>query len=637
MSTPLIRRPQTQGSTVYAFASAAKDLTRTHNNPDLKFEFSRFALLNLPEDTSVNGYNSMNFGLLETISGPNYSASDPNLDFPITLQNYALNLEQHVLQDDDFHPELFQSDSEKIFFKWLHSIDAIRFKPSDSSESALGLSRFTEEFDSISSGAAYDRVVKYIGTIDATNDVMYKGNAYQEIYINVPTSHGSTPTILFKSSGDLAYNTTATEYDVSAEPQILGRGNSNHPDPLISLDTICDSTAGVGKYDIDPNTSPIYGIDWTPNSYSSIINDSTIQSISDFNQRGTDFKFNAILVYYDVFSLSAPSNRATNLYGIIILDSFTDGSIPTQQKYKPNSVSGLNGNAYSYKLNMRYNSSLDNVGSDVVVNDFTTFSMDIFLDSVSALDNATKSLLSANDRITEALVKYEALESFVLSMDQISQFSTELKDLQEQFVAANANFSNNTALLDLIAETNSRINQIINGTIPTSVQYNTDVVKNGRGIVVDRIGGKIYVNNNVNGYSLVQPYNYDVNTLVKTTQITDSVPYNPNNATSTGIWAKLENFENMVRVSVNSNPAVNEVYIYIDDTATTWKKGQALKLIFNNNIDLNGNAMVLDLNMNANILIPAASFISTKPYIEIVCVDPNANSINQKFKYDILR
>jgi hypothetical protein len=637
MSTPLIRRPQTQGSTVYAFASAAKDLTRTHNNPDLKFEFSRFALLNLPEDTSVNGYNSMNFGLLETISGPNYSATDSNIDFPTTLQNYALNLEQHILQDDDFDPDLFESDAEKIFFKWLDSIDAIRFKPSDNSESAIGLSRFTENFDSITSGAAYDRVVKYIGTIDATNDVMYKGNAYQEIYINVPTSHGSTPTILFKSSGDLAYNTTATEYNVAAEPQILGRGNSTHPDPLISLDTICDSTVGVGKYNINPNTSPIYGIDWTPGSYSSIINDSTLQSISDFNQRGTDFKFNAILVYYDVFSQSTPSNRATNLYGVIILDSFTDGVIPTQQKYKPNSVSGLNGNAYSYKLNMRYNSSLDNVGSDVTVNDFTTFSMDIFMGSVSALDNATKTLLSANDRITEALSKYDALESFILSQDQISSFSTELQDLQEQFVAANINFSNNTAILDLIAETNSRINQMIDGTIPTSVQYNTDVVKNGKGIVVDRIGGKIYVNNNVNGYSMIQPYNYDINTLVKTTQITDSTQYDPNNATSTGIWAKLDSFENMVRVSVNSNPAVNEVYIYIDDTAATWKKGQALKLVFNNNIDLNGNAMVLDLNMTANIIIPAASFISTKPYIEIICVNPNATSINQKFKYDILR
>jgi len=634
MSTPLIRRPQTQGSTVYAFASAAKDLTRTHNNPDLKFEFSRFALLNLPEDVSSNGYNSMNFGLLKNINGTNYSVSDPNLDFSNTLQNYALNLEQYILQDDDFDSDLFESDAEKIFFKWLYSIDAIRFKPSDSSESALNLSRFTEEFDSILSGASYDRVVKYIGTIDATNDVTFKGNAYQEIYINVPTSHGSTPTILFKSSGDTSYNTTANAYNVSTESQILGRGNSTHPDPLISLNTICDAD---GEYNINSNTSPIYCIDWDPASYSSIVNDSTLNSISDFNQRGTDFKFNAILVYYDVYSLSAPTNRATNLYGVIILDSFTNGSIPTQQKYKPNSVSGLNGNAYSYKLNMRYNSSLDNVGSDVVVNDFTTFSMDIFLDSVSALDNATKSLLSANDRITEALIKYELLESFILSANQISDFNTNLQDLQNQFAAANANFSNNTAILDLIAETNFRINQIINGTIPTSVQYNTDVVKNGKGILVDRVNDKIFINNNVNGYSLLQPYNYDINTFVKTTQINDSNPYNPNNATSTGIWAKLDNFENMVRISVNSNPAVNEIYIYIDDTAVSWKKGQALKLVFNNNININGNAIIIDLNMGTNILIPASSFISTKPYIEIVCVDPNANSINQKFKYDILR
>jgi hypothetical protein len=47
--------------------------------------------------------------------------------------------------------------------------------------------------------------------------------------------------------------------------------------------------------------------------------------------------------------------------------------------------------------------------------------------------------------------------------------------------------------------------------------------------------------------------------------------------------------------------------------------------------------MVLDLNLTANIVIPAASFISTKPYIEIICINPSATSINQKFKYDILR
>ena len=634
MSTPLIRRPQTQGSTVYAFASAAKDLTRSYNNPDLKFEFSKFALLNLPETVSVNGFNSLNFGLLEQISGPNYVTSDPNIDFPTTFQNYALNLEQHILQDDDFDPMLFETDAEKIFFKWLDSIDAIRFKPADNSEAAIGLTRFTEEFDTISAGSSYDRVVKYMGSIDATNDVMYKGNAYQEIYINVPTSHGSTPTILFKGAGDLSYNTTATVYDVSTETIILGRGNSTHPDPLINMFTLCDSN---GDYIIDPNTSPIYGLDWTSESYASIVNDATLNSISDFNKRGTDFSFNAILVYYDLYSQSTPSNRATNLYGIIILDSFTNNAIPSQTKYKPNTVTGLNGNAYSYKLNMRFNSSLDNVGSDVTVNDFTTFSMDIFLDSVSSLDNATKTLLSANEKLNEALVKIEALESYVLSSEQTSSLVTEVQDLRTSFEAAQANFSSTSSLLDLIAQTNQRINQMIDGTIPTEVQYNTDVVKNGRGILIERANDKIFVNNNVDGYAILQPYRYDKATGTRTTKIEDTNPYDPNTATSAGIWAKLENFENMLRVSVNNNPAVNEVYIYIDDSAVRWKKGQTMKIVFNNNINLNANSLVLDLNMNANLVIPAASLLSSKPYIELVCVDAASNSINQKFKYDILR
>lgn len=35
MATPLIRLPQEQGGTMYAFSSAARDLTRAYYNPDL--------------------------------------------------------------------------------------------------------------------------------------------------------------------------------------------------------------------------------------------------------------------------------------------------------------------------------------------------------------------------------------------------------------------------------------------------------------------------------------------------------------------------------------------------------------------------------------------------------------------------
>ena len=40
MATPLIRIPQEQGGTMYAFSSAARDLTRAYYNPDINFEYS---------------------------------------------------------------------------------------------------------------------------------------------------------------------------------------------------------------------------------------------------------------------------------------------------------------------------------------------------------------------------------------------------------------------------------------------------------------------------------------------------------------------------------------------------------------------------------------------------------------------
>ena len=41
MATPLIRIPQEQGGTMYAFSSAARDLTRAYYNPDIVFEYSK--------------------------------------------------------------------------------------------------------------------------------------------------------------------------------------------------------------------------------------------------------------------------------------------------------------------------------------------------------------------------------------------------------------------------------------------------------------------------------------------------------------------------------------------------------------------------------------------------------------------
>ena len=172
MATPLIRIPQEQGGTMYAFSSAARDLTRAYYNPDIVFEYSKFALLDLPVVAEPSGNNNyIQFDKLYE-GGPvgaggvanaydNTSPSDDaNIHFAQTFQNYALNLENFILNDDDFDDTLYSSDAEKIFFKWLNQVGALRIQPANSQEAASGYTRFVEEQDSTQAGTEYSKVVR---------------------------------------------------------------------------------------------------------------------------------------------------------------------------------------------------------------------------------------------------------------------------------------------------------------------------------------------------------------------------------------------------------------------------------------------------------------------------------------------
>ena len=297
MATPLVRIPQPMGGTMYAFASSARDMTRAFNSSDLNFEFSKYALLDLPDFTdSVNGSNTIDFELnLKQPSGDEYIAGMPNVDFAQTFQNYALNLEELLLKDDDYDPIILQSDSEKIFFKWLSSLGAVDFIAADSNQTLVG--NYTEKVNGTFASDNYDRVVKYLGTIDAENDVAYQGNTYHEVYINVPTSVGYTPTVLFKPTN---YNTTATK--LYASDYVEGREGQTHPDPNINMNTVVDEyTLSSGAYyNIQTNATNSVGINFDATAYEEINNDVEVESLLDFAKKGQRFTFNAILEYYDI-------------------------------------------------------------------------------------------------------------------------------------------------------------------------------------------------------------------------------------------------------------------------------------------------------------------------------------------------
>lgn len=627
MATPLVRTVQEQGGTMYAFASAARDLTRAQGDPDLKFEFSHYALMDLPEvATQVNGLNTIEFDRLEDVAGGAYVPSiDDNRSWAETLQNYALNLEELIRNDDDFDPQIYKSDAEKIFFKYLQSIGALRTRTATSSEATSTVGRYAEEDNASGTGNDYERLIKYVGTIDVINDKNYAANTYQEIFINVPSSVGYTPVVLFE---DDTYNTTSLA--LTAGNNIEGR--SNHPETGFSIQSLVD---GGGQYDINTNTTQALGIDFNAQSYYAVNVNSSINTLHDYSQRGGNFKFNAVLVYYDVYSQTNPGNRATNLYGVLLLDNFKDGGIRELIKYKPNSITGLNGNAYSLKLNIKYNTSLDNVGVENNINDFTTFSMDLFFDTTSVLENAAKLLMQANNRYDDIANRLDVMENMVLSSEDTDTMKAEIDSLQTQVENASLNYADEASLLDMITDINRRINSIINGTIPTEVQYNTNVIFDGKGTKVDKsVTGKIKVNNTVNGYRLLTQFDWDLTNKTVGQKITE---FDPTSANTNGVYVRLKSFENMIRMSLSAGTANNDVNIYIDDSTESWEEGQVLKLVFDSILDLGGyNINIYTNKKNGWVLgrqITSGELNSAKPYIELICT----NKTLLTFVADVLR
>lgn len=651
MASPLVRIPQEQGGTLYAFASAARDLTRAYQNPDINFEFSKFALINLspaavPSMGATNNY--IQFSNLYDASGAAYddtTVDNANVHFAQTFQNYALNFEQLILNDDDFDPVLLKSDAEQIMFKWLYEIGAVKWQPANSQQVSTGFSRVIEPDDSTQTGAEYSQLVKYVGNIDVSNDKNYQGNTYNEIFINVPSVVGHTPEILFKSG---QYNTTSTIYNPS--DFIEGRANQSHPDSNLNCEALTDSNQG--EINFNPNVEPTFGIEFDAAKYAKIINNPELSTLFDYSKLGSDFSFNAILVYYDIYSKSTTANKATNLYGILILDNFKEDqnlngwNIPSLTKYKPNDVTGLNGNAFALKLNVKFNTSLDNVGVEKSINDFTTFSMDIFLDTSAALDQATKLLMAANARYDGIAQKVQELETLLLTTTQVGEFGTRLTELETLVVDAKLNYANSSSLLGLIQSTNKRINQLLDGTVPSSVQYNIDVIKQGDGTEIDKsVPGLLTLKNKVYGYDIVDAYNFDVSATSSSnwqigSEITSTNLFNAGTASSIAIWVRFKNYTNRINLYIDNTSLLDsDINIYIDDSITTFKKGHVLKFNFKSSFLPNSKRIKFFTDKNGTNgwkqigLINESDILNSKPYIEIICVD----EINKSFEIDILR
>ena len=238
MATPLINPLRIQGGTFYSFSSAVRDIQKTFSDDDARFVFSKFALLDIPDVATPSG-NYENYVVWEgigafagggTSSVPNVSI-DNNSNIAESFQNYALNFEEEILLGTNNLAQVYDNTqlytaSERVFWKWMAQINSVRFRSATTAESNI-TNHFTEE----DSSSTYKRVVKYMGDIDIINNVSRGGYDYSEVYIHVPTTHGSTPLVMWKPYVDTNYAPGRSWNN--GETYIVGRdGSSTHPSGL---------------------------------------------------------------------------------------------------------------------------------------------------------------------------------------------------------------------------------------------------------------------------------------------------------------------------------------------------------------------------------------------------------------------
>ena len=543
-------------------------------------------------------------------------------------------------------------------------------------------------------GATYNRVVQYIGNLDIVNSVKNNNNTYSEVYVYVPTKDGNTPTVLFKNDLDVNYYPDYAWTNNPADPlnddYLQGRAYDElNPSGLTNLAIFDDAVigapsatysqtsnggTGTGNWYAPRATATTYfsdstftdptaliltktydsatqtyvrtkldsvGIDFDPDSYQQIVSDPAISTIEEFNSTSAaeDFDFNCVLIYYDVYDPANPIDSATNLYGVLFLDDVQLAgasiySIPVLKKYKPNIVTKLNGNSYGFKINLKFDVDIDQTGVEQAINDYSPFSLSMFMDSMNVLQDASSTLNNTASIYASLDQRVASLENLTLTSDTIFNLNQRITSLENAFAANQAIFNNTQAIMGLINQNYELIRALINGQTSVEISYNLDLIKQGPGIIVDRsIPNQLIIANDNQDYNIgVQGGTVTLSTT--SNNVIELRPY--------GNYTKHVN--NGIPITLTSDLTVR-----LNDTNIKWRRGQVYRFSFGDQIypgDYNVSFLT-DATGSYPITAPSGVPYGTlivsltegefaaqdyMPVIDIVCI----NSENLTFQVDMI-
>lgn len=674
--TPLIKKLNPQGSTFYTFSSAARDLSKClGNSSTMEFRFSHFALINIP---NIVNKRTPNKYVVEPEDGnrtditnddmfiwkTNFSNPFKETGFMLAcmLQNYVYNFEERLISHGET-TESNRSIAERVFWHWLYRTGAITWRnAAQGSECATARVRRIEGAED---STPYNRVVQYLGNIDITNSVYINSDAYTELYIHVPAEAGDTPKVLWLNDNDGFPK--STRYECENASWILGQNDENpsynknaqDDDPIgLSYGAIYDYDAVEDDcYITDDTDNEGVCIDWDSESYWDIMTSPAISTMDEYNAStlANTFEFNAALIYYDIIDKNNGS-RTTNLYGVMFLDDIkainSTEYIQRYPKYKP-TEGAVNGNSYGFKLNLRIDIEPNKQGITTLVNEYNTYSMGLFADAIMRIQECTNTFMHLRDEQYKLSKKYNELETIIKSFQGILALKGKVEELEQALENANIAYAESGALQDIIYNLNKRVEKLASGTMPNALALELDLIKSGYNVDVDTSDGqsaRLGVKSVGWTQCPIRPIN-----RANASNITASNPLKIGDTDSgdnriTGI---LKDGNNMIRVYTRFDELCShDIEIYIDDTLSTWRNGQTVRIVFPTlplEI-LNGKDILIytDKSCKSGIAtdgmgygckckISEASLVGNNPIIDLVCTDETFTAGNNSVVADVIR
>jgi hypothetical protein len=370
-----------------------------------------------------------------------------------------------------------------------------------------------------------------------------------------------------------------------------------------------------------------------------------LRSFSDFNSlpESASFQFNAVLVYYDVEDISTGA-IATNLYGVLFLDDVQDtvtgGSyIPRLQKFKPNRVTGLNGNAFGFKINLKFDTNSSQAAVVSAVNEYSPFSLHVFLDALNRMQTVSTRMLDNQNTMISLQLQINELREIAFGGSTITEIQEKIANIDAQLEEAGLMFENSTTLTELINRNYQEIRNIYANETSVQMSYALDIVKQGPGMIVDKT-----VPNQITLSNGNQEYNFDGTPLLNVLSAFTPQP---------DYWEKTVKLLNFTNYKKLSNGVANEfdrdIYLYIDDTDVKWKNGQVYRVVVDRDFPIDMYTLgsydfavftdATDRMRNGEdygveiARVYSSDFYDAKgaPQLEIVCIDAD----NYVFTYDL--